>query len=155
MNLYNYTVKDQKDKEVSLSDYKGKAVLVINTATECGFTPQYTDLEKIYTALKDKGLEILDFPCNQFGAQEPKSNEEIFEFATSKYEVKFPMFSKCDVNGDDAHPLWKLMRKSVDDREMAWNFAKFLLGANGEVLEFYGPKQPPQEAEAKIEALCL
>jgi len=180
MNLYNYTVKDRDDKEVSLSNYKGKAVLVINTATECGFTPQYTDLEKIYTELKDKGLEILDFPCNQFGGQAPGTEEEIHTFCTGRFGITFPQFAKIEVNGSNAIPLYKdlvantkfqgfdkehkissileeMYNKAHTDwknkSDIKWNFTKFLFDKNGELVKRFEPTYSMDKLKSEIEEI--
>ena len=163
--IYDITVKDMDGNDVSLSVYKGKVLLIVNTATACGFTPQYEDLEAMYRKFKDKGLVILDFPCNQFGAQAPGSIGEIDKFCTSKYETSFPRFDKVDVNGDDASPLFtflkgkqgfkgfgsgaqskfmdEMMKKQDPDYaskpDIKWNFTKFLVDAEGNVVARFEP----------------
>ena len=163
--IYDITVKDMDGNDVSLSVYKGKVLLIVNTATACGFTPQYEDLEAMYRKFKDKGLVILDFPCNQFGAQAPGSIGEIDKFCTSKYETSFPRFDKVDVNGDDASPLFtflkskqgfkgfgsgaqskfmdEMMKKQDPDYaskpDIKWNFTKFLVDAQGNVVARFEP----------------
>ena len=165
MNIYDFTVKTQEGGEVSLSDYKGKVLLVVNTATGCGFTPQYDELQDLYDELKDKGFEILDFPCNQFGKQAPGEDEEIHSFCTGRYGITFPQFSKVDVNGKNAIPLFKWLTENTkfegfgmspmgmmlsgvvkkNDKDykkngnIKWNFTKFLIDRNGEIVARFEP----------------
>ena len=147
-SIYDFKMKDIDGKEVSLGDYKGKVLLVVNVATYCGNTPQYEALEKLYEANKDKGFAILGFPANEFGQQEPGSDQEIKKFCTSKYNVSFPMFSKIVVKGDGIHPLYQWLVASApyhDDVE--WNFGKFLIGRDGKVIGRFNPKVKPDEPE--------
>ena len=141
--IYDFKVKDIDDKEVSLDQYRGKVLLIVNVASKCGHTPQYEDLEKLYQGSKSEGLEILGFPCNQFLAQEPGSNKDIKEFCTSKYKVTFPMFSKVHVKGKHQDDLYKyLTHKSengVLDATVKWNFQKFLIGRDGKVIASIAP----------------
>lgn len=165
MNIYDFTVKAQDGSDVLLSDYKGKVLLVVNTATGCGFTPQYDELQDIYDEFKDKGLEILDFPCNQFGEQAQGNDDEIHSFCTSRYGITFPQFSKVEVNGEKAIPLFKwltentkfegfgmspmgvmlsgVVKKSDKDYKkngkIKWNFTKFLIDRNGEIVARFEP----------------
>lgn len=138
-----------------LSAYAGRVVLVVNTASKCGFTPQYAGLEELYAAHQDEGLVILGFPCNQFGAQEPGSEDEIGEFCQVNYGVSFPMFAKVDVNGEDAHPLFTWLKESkgglLGDR-IKWNFTKFLIGRDGQVIARYAPTTKPADLEADVRA---
>ncbi len=164
MNLYDFKVMTRKGEEVSLDEYKGKVVLVVNTATGCGFTPQYTDLQKIYDELHDEGLEILDFPCNQFGNQAPEGDEEIHTFCTGRFGIKFPQFAKIDVNGENAIPLFKWITENTkfegfdgpaklvlspivkkmdkdykENGNIKWNFTKILINKEGEIVGRFEP----------------
>ena len=136
-NISNVTVKDMDGKEVKLSDYKGKVLLIVNVASYCGFTKQYAGLEEIYKKYKDKGFEILAFPCNQFGNQEPGTNEEIKNFCSSKFDVTFKLFDKIDVNGKDKSPLYTILTDNdiTGKGDIKWNFEKFLIDKNGNVVE--------------------
>lgn len=156
MEIYDFTVKDSKGKEVSLSEYKGKVLLIVNTATGCGFTPQYEGLEKLYKEYKNKGFEILDFPCNQFLNQAPGSDEEISNFCTLKYDTTFPRFKKIDVNGENASPLFKWLKKQkrgLFGNAIKWNFTKFLVNRDGKVVGRYAPTTTPAKIENKIKTL--
>ena len=147
MNVYDFSVLDQKGEQVSLSIYKGKVLLIVNTATKCGFTPQYDALEKMYEELKDEGLEILDFPCNQFFHQAPGSDEEINAFCTMKFNTKFPRFKKVDVKGKNADPLFQWLiaqNEAGKPKAVKWNFTKFLINKNGEVVARYEPTSKPE-----------
>ncbi len=152
MNLYDIKVTDMEGKEVSLSEYKGKVLLIVNTATGCGFTPQYEGLEKLYKEYKDKGFEILDFPCNQFFGQAPGTDEEIHSFCTLKYDVTFRQFHKIDVNGKNESPLYTFLKAQKKGR-IKWNFAKFLIDKEGNVVERYGSMTKPAAIEKDIVAL--
>lgn len=148
MNLYDFKVQTIDGKSASLSDYKGKALLIVNTASRCGFTPQYEGLEKLYLAYQDKGLEILGFPANNFMGQEPGSNEEIKKFCNLKYKVTFPMFSKISVKGKDIHPLYQyLTQESGLKGDISWNFNKFLVSPEGKVLARFGSRVDPLSKE--------
>lgn len=156
MGLYDIQVKEANGNEVSLKDYEGKVLLIVNTATGCGFTPQYEGLQKLYDKYKDQGFEILDFPCNQFGNQAPGSNDEIHEFCTLKYNTTFPLFSKIDVNGKNADPLFVYLKensKGFLGSNIKWNFTKFLVDRNGNVLERFAPTVEPEKIEDKIAEL--
>lgn len=156
MGLYDIKVKDAKENEVSMKEYEGKVLLIVNTATGCGFTPQYEGLQKLYDKYKEKGFEVLDFPCNQFGKQAPGSNEEIHEFCTLKYNTTFPLFSKIDVNGKHADPLFEFLKensKSILGKQIKWNFTKFLVDKNGNVIERFAPTVEPEKIEAKVASL--
>lgn len=141
----------------SLRDYAGKALLVVNVASRCGFTPQYKGLEALYRKFADRGFVILGFPCNQFGAQEPGSESEIAAFCSTNYDVTFPMFAKIDVNGEKAHPLYRLLKHAapglLGSEAIKWNFTKFLIDRNGAVVKRYAPTDTPQAIENDIEAL--
>ena len=155
--IYDFTVADIGGKKVKLDRYKGKVMLVVNTASECGFTPQYQGLEKLYEKLHGKGLEVLGFPCNQFGEQEPGTNKDIATFCERNYGVTFPMFGKVDVNGDDAAPLFKWLKKEqpglMGSEASKWNFTKFLLDRQGRVVARYAPNDTPESLTPAIEKL--
>lgn len=179
MNIYDFTVKAQDGREIALSDYKGKVLLVVNTATGCGFTPQYDELQNLYDAYKDAGLEILDFPCNQFGEQAPGSDEEIHSFCTGRYGITFPQFAKAEVNGEAAIPLYKwlttetkfegfgkspmaLMMSGIAKKmdkdykkngNIKWNFTKFLIDREGNIVARFEPTDM-EHLEEKIKE-CL
>lgn len=156
MGFYDILVKDKTGGDVSLSSYKGKVLLVVNTATGCGFTPQYEGLQKLYDAYKDKGFEILDFPCNQFAGQAPGTIEEIQSFCTLNYGTTFPRFAKIDVNGKNASPLFsylKKQKKSALGSSIKWNFTKFLIDREGNVVNRYAPADTPASIEPDILAL--
>jgi glutathione peroxidase len=153
MKLYDITVKDAKGMEVSLSDYKGKVLLIVNTATGCGFTPQYSGLQDLYDRYKDRGFEILDFPCNQFANQAPGTNEEIGSFCTSRYGTTFRRFSKIDVNGGNESPLYswlKSQKGGLGSTKIKWNFTKFLINKEGEVVSRCAPVKTPASIEKDI-----
>lgn len=156
MSIYDYKVKDMQGNEVSLAEYKGKALLIVNTATGCGFTPQYEGLEKLYRTYREKGFEILDFPCNQFGNQAPGTNDEIHQFCTLKYDVSFPQFAKIDVNGENEDPLYtflKAQKKGMLGSRIKWNFTKFLVDKNGNVVERFAPTDTPEKLESKVKSV--
>jgi glutathione peroxidase len=152
--FFDFEVKDSTNQNFSLSQYKGKYVLVVNVASKCGFTPQYDGLEKMFQNLKDKNVVVLGFPCNQFGAQEPGSNDEIQSFCRLNYGVSFPILNKVDVNGDDANPVFKHLKSKapglLGTEMIKWNFTKFLVGPNGEVLKRYAPQDKPEDIEKEI-----
>lgn len=149
--IYDYEVENQQGEKVSLSQYRGKVLLIVNTATGCGFTPQYEGLQKLYDTYKDQGFEILDFPCNQFFGQAPGSDEEIHSFCTLKYNVSFPQFHKIDVNGKNQDPLYAFLKEQKKGR-IKWNFTKFLVARNGEVVDRFGPMAKPESFEEQIVA---
>lgn len=147
MTVYDFKVLNQKGEEVSLDIFKGKVLLIVNTATKCGFTPQYDALEAMYEQLKDQGFEILDFPCNQFMHQAPGSDEEINAFCTMKFNTKFTRFKKVDVKGDKADPLFKWLITQNEEgkaKSVKWNFTKFLINRQGEVVARFGPTEKPE-----------
>ena len=147
MSIHEVEVKNITGVTVKLESYKGKVLLIVNVASACGLTPQYTGLEALYQKYKDKGFEILAFPCNQFGAQEPGSEAEIQEFCSTKYSVSFPLFSKIEVNGDNKSPLYELLNGSNAKfpGDISWNFEKFLIDQSGEVVARYNPKTTPED----------
>lgn len=179
-SIYDFTVKDNKAGDISLAEYKGKVLLIVNTATACGFTPQYSELEALYEAYSDKGFEILDFPCNQFGAQAPGTDEEIHQFCTVNFGTKFPRFTKIEVNGenesplytylksqkgfagfDPAHPLTKILDEMfskadpdyAEKPDVKWNFTKFLVDQEGRVVARFEPTATKEVLAPAIEAL--
>ena len=156
MDIYDFSVVKNNGEEISLSEYKGKVLLIVNTATGCGFTPQYRDLEDLYKKYNSEGLEILDFPCNQFGHQAPGTDMEINSFCTLKYDTTFPRFKKIDVNGENASPLYKWLKKAkggIFGNAIKWNFTKFLIDRNGKVVDRYAPTTLPSRIERKIKVL--
>jgi glutathione peroxidase len=156
MSFYDYSANNIYGEEVSMGEFKGKVVLVVNTASKCGLTPQFKGLEELYEEYKDKGLEILGFPCNQFANQDSGSNEEIQQFCQLNYGVTFNMFEKIDVNGDGAHPLYKFLKsqaKALFSNKIKWNFTKFLIDAEGKVIKRYSPTTSPVKIKKDIEQL--
>jgi glutathione peroxidase len=153
--LYDFTVDDIHGKPVRLDRYKGKVVLVVNTASECGFTPQYKGLEALYEKYKDRGLEVLGFPCNQFGAQEPGTADEIVSFCELNYGVTFPLFAKIDVNGEHAAPVYDYLKSAkpglLGTEAIKWNFTKFLVGRGGKVIARFAPNDTPESIAGDIE----
>ncbi len=153
MSVYDFSVTRLDGSSVSLEKYRGKVLLIVNTATGCGFTPQYEGLQRLYDDYKNKGLEILDFPCNQFGNQAPGTNEEIVSFCQLKYHTTFPTFAKIDVNGKKEIPLYTYLKnekKSLLGKNIKWNFTKFLVDENGQVVKRYEPTTKPQDMESDI-----
>ncbi len=157
MSVYDFSAARLDGREEKLSDYRGQVLLIVNTASACGFTPQYAGLETLYENLHDQGLAILGFPCNQFGAQEPGSEAEIGQFCLKNYGVTFPMFAKIEVNGTNAHPLYKYLKDArpglLGTEAIKWNFTKFLIGRDGEPVARYAPQTKPEELEAPIKKL--
>ena len=155
--LYNISVKDIDMNLVNLNAYKGKTLLIVNVASKCGFTPQYKDLQNLYEKYRDKGLEVLGFPCNQFGAQEPGSNEEVKSFCDLNYNVSFKMFDKIDVNGSDASPLFKFLKHEspgiMGTEAIKWNFTKFLVNKDGQVIKRFAPKDGESEIESELQKI--
>lgn len=154
--IYDFTVKDNKGNDISLDKYKGKVLLIVNTATECGFTPQYQGLEELYKKYKDQGFEILDFPSNQFGGQAPGTDAEIANFCTSRFGTTFDRFAKIDVNGEKEDPLYTYLKKSqgglLGDK-IKWNFTKFLVDKEGKVVNRYSSQKKPENIAKEIEKL--
>ncbi len=178
MTIYDFKVQKRKEGELDLADLKGKVLLIVNTATGCGFTPQYEGLEKLYEAYHEKGLEVLDFPCNQFGSQAPGSNEEIHEFCTLKYKTQFDQLAKIEVNGENEAPLYTFLKAAIPEEQVKgvknkmtmkmiagiskttkapgdikWNFTKFLVNREGEVVGRYSPTAKPEQIEQDLVAL--
>jgi glutathione peroxidase len=157
MTVYEFSARRLDGSEQSLGDYRGRVLLIVNTASACGFTPQYAGLEALYEKLEPQGLTVLGFPCNQFGAQEPGSEAEIGAFCEKNYGVTFPMFAKIDVNGPGAHPLFQFLKKEkggiLGTEGIKWNFTKFLVGRDGAVVARYAPQAKPEELEAPIRKL--
>ena len=147
-SIYDFTVKNDAGKDVSLADYKGKVLLIVNTATRCGFTPQYKDLEPLYQKYHAQGFEILDFPCNQFGQQAPGTIQEIHSFCTANFDIHFPQFDKIDVNGENAHPLYTWLKTQAGGGDIKWNFTKFLVGRDGKVIKRYESRDQVATIEA-------
>jgi glutathione peroxidase len=152
--LYDFTVDDIEGRQVALDRYKGKVLLVVNTASKCGFTPQYQGLEALYRKYREQGLEVLGFPCNQFGAQEPGNEQEIATFCETNYNVTFPMFRKIDVNGNATAPLYRYLKHEkpglLGTEAIKWNFTKFLVGRDGEVVARYAPNDTPESIEPDV-----
>ena len=152
--VHDFTVDDIQGQPVNLDRYKGKVLLVVNTASQCGFTPQYKGLEALYRKYRDRGLEVLGFPCNQFGAQDPGSEQEIATFCSTNYDVTFPMFAKVDVNGDKAAPLYRHLKQAkpglLGTQAIKWNFTKFLVDRDGKVVARYAPNDTPESFDADV-----
>jgi len=156
MKFYDFSAKNMDGEEVRMDEYKGKVLLVVNTASKCGLTPQLEGLESLYKEYKDNGLEILGFPCNQFGKQDPGTNKEIGQFCLINYGVTFTMFEKIDVNGKSAHPIYKFLKEEAKGslgNEIKWNFTKFLIDKDGNILKRYAPITKPEKIKSDIEKL--
>ena len=150
-NIYSFKVKNDKGEEVSLEQYKGKVLLIVNTATRCGFTPQYKDLEAIYEKYNEQGFEILDFPCNQFGGQAPGTIAEIKEFCSTNYNVKFTQFDKIEVNGENEHPLYTYLKANAENKNnIRWNFTKFLISPDGKILKRFESGDKMEDVESAV-----
>jgi glutathione peroxidase len=156
-SVYDYSATLADGTTTALSDYKGQVLLIVNTASKCGFTPQYEGLEKLHATHKDAGFSVLAFPCNQFGSQEPGSTEEIVEFCEMRFQTSFPLFEKIDVNGTNSHPLYKHLKSEVKGllgtERIKWNFTKFLINRDGEVVGRFGSQKKPDDIESEIMAL--
>ena len=155
-SVYDFTAKSLSGKDVPLGDFRGQVLLIVNTASKCGFTPQYEGLQKLYQTLHPKGLSVLGFPCNQFGKQEPGGADEIGEFCQVNYGVSFPMFAKIDVNGPDAHPLYTYLKHEKSGLlggRIKWNFTKFLIDRTGKVVARFAPTKKPEDLEKPIATL--
>lgn len=157
MSIYDFHAQDIQGNERALSEFKGKVLLIVNTASKCGFTPQFEGLETMYKNLHEKGLEVLGFPCNQFAEQDKGSDSEIAGFCMKNYGVSFPMFSKIEVNGDNAHPLYQYLKKEArgifGTQKIKWNFTKFLVNQQGEVVKRFAPTTKPEDITKHVEAL--
>jgi glutathione peroxidase len=156
-SVHDFKATDIDGKERTLAEYKGKAMLIVNVASKCGFTPQYTGLEALYRKFKDRGLVVLGFPCDQFGHQEPGNADEIKNFCSLNYDVTFPLFAKIEVNGDQAHPLYKHLKKSakglLGTEAIKWNFTKFLVDKDGKVVKRFAPTDKPESLEQDVAAV--
>ncbi|HNS57629.1 MAG TPA: glutathione peroxidase [Nitrosomonas europaea] len=157
MNIYDCGIKTMDGQDKLLDDYKGKVLLIVNTASKCGFTPQYQGLEDLYRRYKDRGFVVLAFPCNQFGHQEPGSESEIQQFCTTRYDVSFPVFAKIEVNGANTHPLYRYLKNEksgvLGTKAIKWNFTKFLVDRSGHVVRRYAPADKPESLTGDIEQL--
>lgn len=155
--VYQFSANNNKNETIALNNYQGKVMLIVNTASACGFTPQYKGLQTLYTDHQAQGLEVLAFPCNQFKQQEKGSNEEIQQFCDLQFNIKFPLFDKIDVNGDNAHPLFTFLKAQapglLGSKGIKWNFTKFLVNRQGEVVKRYAPTTKPEDIEPDIKAL--
>ena len=155
-SIYDFSAKTLDGNDEKLEKYRGKTLLVVNVASKCGFTPQYEGLEALYRKFKGQGLVVLGFPCNQFGGQEPGREDEIREFCRAKYGITFPLFAKIDVNGANAHPVYKYLKHEakglLGSEAIKWNFTKFLVGKDGEVVKRYAPADTPKSLEKDIQA---
>jgi glutathione peroxidase len=156
-SIYDFTANDAKGRAVELQSFKGKVLLIVNTASACGFTPQYKGLQKLYEQYQDRGLVVLGFPCNQFGAQEPGSDQEIQSFCELNFGVSFPVLAKIDVNGQQQHPLWAFLTSEapglLGSQAVKWNFTKFLVSKDGQQIKRYAPQDSPESLEKDIAAL--
>ena len=157
MTILDVSAKSLEGAERSLKDWEGKVLLIVNVASRCGFTPQYAGLEAIYRRYRDRGFEVLGFPCDQFGHQEPGNAEEIRQFCSTQYDVSFPMFAKIEVNGDNTHPLYAKLKTEakglLGSESIKWNFTKFLVARDGRVVKRYAPQDKPESLASDIEAL--
>lgn len=156
-SIYTFEVVDIHRQKATLEPYRGKVILIVNTASRCGFTPQFEGLEKLYKSYKDKGLVVLGFPCNQFASQEPLNEPQIENFCRLDYGVTFPMFAKIDVNGANSHPLYRYLKRNapgvLGSEIIKWNFTKFLIDRNGKVIRRYAPSTPPESLDDDIKKL--
>jgi glutathione peroxidase len=159
MSVYQFTARDIGGADVPLERFRGQALMIVNVASRCGFTPQYAGLEGLYRKYRDRGFTVLAFPCNQFGAQEPGTEEQIQAFCSTTYDVSFPLFAKVDVNGEKAHPLWQYLKGEkpgvLGTEAIKWNFTKFLVGRDGEVLRRYAPNDRPEDLDQAVAAAML
>jgi glutathione peroxidase len=155
--IYDFELKTLEGKPTTLAEYRGKVLLIVNVASQCGFTPQYTGLEALYRKYRDRGFEVLGFPCNQFGGQEPGTPSEIREFCATKYDASFPLFAKIEVNGKQADPLYEWLKSQakgiLGTEAIKWNFTKFLVDRRGQVAQRYAPNVTPDQLEADVERL--
>ncbi|ALM82561.1 glutathione peroxidase [Bordetella sp. N] len=157
-SIYDFSARDIDGVDRSLSDYTGQVLLVVNVASKCGFTPQYTGLQELYKTHREAGFSVLGFPCDQFGHQEPGDEAEIRDFCTLKYQVDFPMFAKVEVNGDKAHPLYQWLKQEkpglLGTQGIKWNFTKFLVGRDGQVIRRYAPTDKPESLAGAVQRAC-
>lgn len=157
MSIYDYSASLTANSTISLEKFKGKVLLIVNTASACGFTPQYSELQELYSKFRDSGFEVLAFPCNQFGSQEPGTDKEISEFCDLKFNISFPLFKKVDVNGENTHPVYKYLKEELPgilgSKNIKWNFTKFLVDKNGKPVKRYAPKDKPMSFANDIEEL--
>ena len=155
--IYSFSAKDIKGQEVSMDDYRGKVLLIVNTASKCGFTPQFEGLQSLHDELGERGFEVLGFPCNQFMNQDPGNDDAISQFCSLNYGVSFPMFAKIEVNGDGTHPLFRFLKREakglMGSEKVKWNFTKFLVNRDGQVMRRYAPTAKPADIRADIEKL--
>lgn len=151
--IYNYSVEGNMGGTINMKDYRGKVIMVVNTASKCGFTPQYEGLEALYEKYQDQGLVIVGFPCDQFGHQEPGTNEEIATFCKANYGVSFPIATKIEVNGENAHPIYNFLKARTQTGDIRWNFCKFLIARDGTTVKRYSTKTTPAEMEEDIQEL--
>ncbi len=155
--IYSFSAKDIKGQEVSMDDYRGKVLLIVNTASKCGFTPQFEGLQSLHDELGERGFEVLGFPCNQFMNQDPGNDDAISQFCSLNYGVSFPMFAKIEVNGDGTHPLFRFLKREakglMGSEKVKWNFTKFLVNRDGQVVRRYAPTAKPADIRADIEKL--
>lgn len=155
--VYDFQARNIKGELQSLKDFEGKALLIVNTASRCGFTNQYAGLESLYEKYKEQGFAVLGFPCNQFGGQEPGNEEEIQQFCSLNFGVSFPLFAKVDVNGAEAHPLFRFLKQQapglLGTKDIKWNFTKFLIGRDGEVLKRFAPQDTPESLEKEVKSV--
>lgn len=152
MSVYEYSARSIDGRDTALSEFRGRALLIVNTASKCGLTPQYKDLQALYETYRERGLEVLGFPCNQFGGQEPGSEAEIRTFCDTNYQVSFPLFSKIEVNGPGTHPLYQYLKSATPEtQDIEWNFAKFLVDRAGNVVRRYSPQTAPSSIAPDIE----
>tara|TARA_B100000886_G_scaffold326315_1_gene272685 strand:+ start:4292 stop:4771 length:480 start_codon:yes stop_codon:yes gene_type:complete len=156
-NIYDILIKDSSNKEVSMSKFEGKTLLIVNVASKCGLTPQYKGLQSLYEEYKDRNFVVLGFPCNQFGGQEPGTNSEINNFCEINYSITFPIFSKIKVNGPDSHPLFKLLKTDKPGifrtESIKWNFTKFLVSSSGKIIDRFSPQVKPKYIRSEIERI--
>ena len=156
-NIYDIHIKDSSNKEISMSKFEGKTLLIVNVASKCGLTPQYKGLQSLYEEYKNRNFVVLGFPCNQFGGQEPGTNSEINDFCEINYSVTFPIFSKIKVNGPDSHPLFKLLKNDKPGifrtKSIKWNFTKFLVNSSGKIVDRFSPRVEPKYIRSEIERI--
>ena len=153
MSLHSIAVRTLDGRDTTLADFRGRVLLIVNVASQCGLTPQYSGLQSLHARLRDRGLSVLGFPCNQFGAQEPGTEEQIARFCESRFQVDFPMFAKIDVNGPGTHPVYQWLKAQSGGADIGWNFAKFLVDREGALVKRFAPTDTPESIAPAIEAL--